>query len=987
MQKTLAKPRVWIPIVLLAAALALVLLFSIRGSADESTDEIKDFAFQTISGDTLGSSKTSLRFLFTVGKLNYARVGFVFSKTNDVPTDGGDGCRTFETTKVHTAVRANGQLIEATGGRWWVAVKMTNIPKSYFEGALYIRPFVEDGSGIRYGSVRNLSVEAAFTIPGLRSQIGAFPNSDFGTGSITTNLGNVWASPPLYPTVGQHPRVMFNESDVAGIKRALTNGNNEAAATAYRAALASPTDGDLGPAKDRDDGTHNFDQKVLADVTALALDYRLTGNLLSGYRAIYAAKNHLKTMRFDGIDEDVDRERHFGIVMYTMACVYDWCHDLLTAQDKAQIVLGVQKKCCEGKSENGDRMEIGFPPSLQTPVSGHGCEYQLLRDYLSFAIAIYDEYPGWWNYIAGRFYEQYVPVRNEFYKAGMVPQGASQYIQLRFAADLYSALLIKAATGVFPYASEENMKQVMHTVYEYELMKTPVGPDGKPTGGKMMFASGDGSLAEKKLPNYGTCSLLASHLFNDRIARAFLEDNLFSGGSFSEFSDGFFQCFPTEELICSSVPIVLENNFNRHRDLQLIVYNGGWLGQIIAHNNWSGTGKQAATLMKIGVRNAAGHEHQDAGQFQIFYKGILAGDSGVYSSYRTDHHLYYHQATIAHNSLLIYNSSHSSENKGYYSGGQRPLTEPQHLENWENGWYETGTVTGVQYENGANWYNDSKYAYIAGDITPAYDSDTVTEVNRRMLTVFDTENENVPLYFFVYDTITAKSGSYKKTFLLHTVTEPTIAGKRVTVTNGDGRLVLQNLLGGDSITKVGGKTSGSDDPAVAVRDWRNYYVRDTQIVPNRYYDDGFWGRVEISPSTGSATNRLFNVMYACDAASDPNLTATRFYSSEVEGARIGNTAAVFVKSSARRDAAFTFTTGGSGTFRYYVSGVEAGNWILKVDGVTTGVVSATEEGGFLTFTASAGTITLIPAGECNINLDDLLPEDDWDDFSFSDLTP
>ncbi|MBO4284597.1 MAG: heparinase II/III family protein [Clostridia bacterium] len=973
MQKATVKSRALLPFLVAAAvlALALVLFFSIRGSADEPTDEIEDFAFQTVQGDSLGSSSTSLRFLFTVGSLDYIRVGFVASRTNPDPTVGGAGCSVSETTDVYSAVRADGKLISAPAGRYWVVIRVDNVPNANFGDPIYIKPYVEDGSGVRYGAVRNLSVEGAFTIPTLQTEIASFTDSNFGGGSVTTDLGNMWSDPPVNPTEGQHPRVLFNYSDIAGIKTALGNNKNQAAADEYLAALAAPTDGDLGPAEDRDDGFHNYDQKVLADITALALDYQLTGNLLSGYRAVYAAKNLLKTMSFDGLDEGVDRERHFGIVMYTMACVYDWCHDLLTAADKEQIVLGVQKKCCEGKTKNGDRMEIGFPPSMQSPVTDHGCEFQLLRDYLSFAIAIYDEYPGWWDYIGGRFYQQYVPVRNEFYAAGMVPQGTSQYIQIRFAADLYSALLIEAATGAFPYASRDNMKQVMHTVYEYALMKDT-------EGGKMMFGSGDGSYAGRKLGNFGTCSLLASHLFDDSNARAYLESNLFGGVSYTKFSDGFFQCFPTEELICSSGGVTAYAN--RNQGLFPIVYNGGWLGQIIAHNGWSGKGGQAATLMKIGVRSAAGHEHQDAGQFQIFYKGILAGDSGSYATYGSDHHKYYHQATIAHNSLLIYNTSRSSTNKGYYSGGQRVLSEPQSLDNWHIADYKTGTVTGYQYQNGAGWSDKSVYAYIAGDITPAYDSDTVTDVNRRMLTVFDTGNEDVPMYFFVFDSITATSGSYKKTFLLHTVTEPEISGKKVTVTNGEGRLVLQNLLGGDSIVKRGGSGENYKVNNGSVDSYK-------QLTPNRNPDDGYWGRVEISPNTGSATNQLLNVMYVCDAANDPDLTATRFCSSEVEGARIGNTAVVFVKSSTRRGAGFTFTTGGDGTFNYYVSGVEAGEWLLTVNGVITDILSATADGGLLTFTAPAGTIGLTRSGEDSIEWYSSLPEGEWDSFGFSDLVP
>ena len=45
---------------------------------------------------------------------------------------------------------------------------------------------------------------------------------------------------------------------------------------------------------------------------------------------------------------------------------------------------------------------------------------------------------------------------------------------------------------------------------------------------------------------------------------------------------------------------------------------------------------------------------------------------------------------------------------------------------------------------------------------------------------------------------------------------------------------------------------------------------------------------------------------------------------------------------------------------YYVSGVAAGSWTVKVDGKSVGTYEATEEGGLLTFTAPAGEISISP---------------------------
>ncbi|MBP5610696.1 MAG: hypothetical protein J6X72_05105, partial [Clostridia bacterium] len=80
-----------------------------------------------------------------------------------------------------------------------------------------------------------------------------------------------------------------------------------------------------------------------------------------------------------------------------------------------------------------------------------------------------------------------------------------------------------------------------------------------------------------------------------------------------------------------------------------------------------------------------------------------------------------------------------------------------------------------------------------------------------------------------------------------------------------------------------------------------------------------------------------------------------------KGAAIGNTVAVFVTSATRRTTAFTFTGTGSGNLNYSVSGVKAGKWTVLVGTTAVATVTATEEGGFVTFTAPAGPVTLSPS--------------------------
>ena len=782
-----------------------------------------------------------------------------------------------------------------------------------------------------------------------RSRAAGFALTDFGGGNITTDLNAAaknddgsftpYAAPTKSPVAG-HPRVLFDQSAVAGIKTALTEERNGAAAVRFYEGIASMPDGQLGEAVKHEVGTYkyipnctyNYDEEQLRDIQALALDYQLTGNKVTGYRAIYAIKNYILTLKI--VDIKSDPERQYGSVMYTAACVYDWCYDLMTATDKTQIVSGIEHKILSGYIENGEKvkMEIGFPPYKQYSVAGHGCEYQLLRDYLAFAIAIYDEYPTWWEFIAGRIYQEYIAPRNYYYEGGMVTQGVSLYARVRYAPDLYSAWLLKTATGENPY-DEEGMKQVMRSIYCYEL------PNGNG------FAMGDSheTKIDGDFINYGLPAMMASYLFGDETIRAQLESR---EGCYTKFSDPDQDCFEygsvTEYLICSSTGVKAADDV--HKDIDLIFYNGGWLGQIIARNSWDKN--QAAVLMKIGVRTGGNHDHADAGQFQIYYKGMLAGDTGVYDSYNSDHEKSYHRQTIAHNCVLI-NGEGQTRRGGDEMSHRNYLTDGNTL---------TGKVTGVAYGYADPDKKTPTYAYIAGDVTPAFyakgttSSSLVSEVQRRMLVVYDTGNADAPMYFFVFDGVTAKSAC-KKTFLLHTRTEPTIEGNVVTEkTREGGKLVLQSVFGGTEIQKIGGYNN-------------NYNVNGEQIaaLPDATSrDDGFWGRVEISTGAGNKTDRMLNVMYVCDSSKNPNLPATGFSNDTVTGAVIGKTAAVFVGEIERRSTQFGFTAPGSGDLTFYVSGVKAGTWTVTAGGATK-TVNATEDGGLLVFTAPAGTeVTLTP---------------------------
>lgn len=120
--------------------------------------EIEDFCYQTLTGADVLDSYTDLRFLFSVGSLEYDAVGFVFSTSNDSVKVDTPKKNYKSVTTVYSSVIANGEPIPAPNGRLWAAVKLSDIPHASFATYIYVRPFVEDGSGTRYGETKRINV-------------------------------------------------------------------------------------------------------------------------------------------------------------------------------------------------------------------------------------------------------------------------------------------------------------------------------------------------------------------------------------------------------------------------------------------------------------------------------------------------------------------------------------------------------------------------------------------------------------------------------------------------------------------------------------------------------------------------------------------------------------------------------------------------------------------------------------------------------------
>ncbi len=768
-----------------------------------------------------------------------------------------------------------------------------------------------------------------------------FNSADFGEYTADTFISaNKYRKPTVYPEKGAHPRILFTKNTV---ERLRENIKAEESAEAYKKYLAlseSDWDGKFKPLTG--DMRENYDENKVSVIDAKALRYVLTGDKSYGYEAITAAKNAMLTIN---VPHTVgDWCRRYGYLMYVISCAYDWCYDLLTEEDKDQLVRGCVnllgmhfETCCYVSPTNKVPLEQGT-------AYGHGAEDQVLVDYLAFAIACFDEAPEIYELVGGRVLNDYPETQNFLLEGGSHWEG-SMYGSVRSAATLMSNILINKMTdGKFtPFSPKLEDAVVTLTTY--------IRPDGH------VFRIGDineNNTAYQFIWMAGDCFFAGTFYRN-----AYLKSMAYKYlNKFTKFLSAV-ACLSVVQFLAlndPSIPYTYDGELPLTRTTTYPSTN------IFARSK-NNEENAFAIYMTMPETYSSSHAHMECGSFQIFYKGALASDSGAYSSWGGPHHMGYNMQTIASNSILIYNPAlkdyvHPWRKNMIYSGGQSiengadlPTTYDKLMKHPALGQCTSLGLANVEKDG------EYLYSYMAGDMTKAYDAITADEVSRYMLG-FATNNESCPFAFMTFDRITSKDPSFKKTALIHIQQEPEMKDGCVVVTNtrrnNSGRMIVQSVSEKTEYTVIGGEG-------------KEFWVNDHNIPhgktiePNSLEEYG-WGRIEISPKAPEKTNRLLTVMYVTDAANDssPVKAAEIECSENLVGAEIFEKAVLFSKNEKllTKEASFTLES----AKECFVTGVSAGKWTVICDDTVIDTVVVAEKVNMFTFAANKkGTYKLMPA--------------------------
>ncbi len=738
-----------------------------------------------------------------------------------------------------------------------------------------------------------------------------------------------------------HPRLYVTPDDIEDVKSRMQSAEGRKILAKLEKAALPRTAAEEAAEKDRGFRYYFKMRGLTSKVQLQALDYLVNGDKAVAREAITSMLDSLKNTNF-GTKNDLSRAS--GVMLMVGGMVYDWCYDQFTPAERQAYIKEFVRIA--------GTMECHYPPKRTEPIAGHSSEWMILRDMLSCGIAIYDEYPEMYNYVVEMLFEDYFPVRNYVYKGQNYHQGTS-YITVRFSNDLISQWIFRkmGVEGIY----DPGMQYVL---YDFIYRRRPDGH---------VIPAGDVNPGNRKKPNsYDLPAMLASAYYND------------------PYLDYEYKTYkPNLEPHCLMFEL-LWRNFDLQpkspEDLPLTRYSGTPFGWMIARTGWGDDSVIAE--MKVNEQFVGNHQHLDGGSFQLYYKGLLAIDSGSYQGsaggYNSPHNKNYFKRTIAHNSLLIFDPeekfacwNYGGSDKTEYAandGGQRmPGDRWDTCRSFKDLLSESYTMGKALAHGFGPDPKVPEYSYLKGDLTKAYTA-KVKDVRRSFvfLNLKDAGDAAVPAALIVYDHIEASNPDFQKYWLLHSVEEPELAEDEFTVTRcneyGDEGMLKNTVLLPETakMEKVGGR--GREfwvfNQKTGETEGGTNYPNDATTRPDPTNERGEW-RLEIKPAKGSAVDNFLNVMQVADAGNEDWNTAVRVDAEKVVGTAIADRVVMFSRDAKTLGETFEFSVlNTSAEYKVLLTDLAEGRWKVYRDRKLVGRFDVDAGSGTLYFKAKGGSYTI-----------------------------
>jgi len=746
----------------------------------------------------------------------------------------------------------------------------------------------------------------------------------------------------------ERPRLLVRKSDLPRIRENLNHPQNKAV---YEK-LLDYANQSLG-----DPETNSYNERILSVCLSRAFLYLINGDKEMGRSAAERAAIYMKKSGENVGRTGTDVSRSGGYTIMVLSCVYDWCYDLLTEEEKEMFINGAMDILMVSEYP----YPMIFPEGEIAGLNGHEDENLFLRDNLAFSIAVYDEDPFIYNHTMGILTERYFPVRNIIHPSGYMPNG-QDYGCYRASMDSFCYAMLEKI-GAKGLLTDAIFKLPYQNIY-----------DNRGDGVRMADGDGagnNGGFGVRGLSN-NQFFFFGANMSKDPYIKGYYYHGSESDDYTSNWQNDIHYAF---YLIFNDVDVEIGD----YTELPLTKYYSYPATAMMARTGWDmgPDSNDVVCFMKTPELYVGGHHHYDAGNFQLYYKGILAMDSGVYESdgyigadgkavarslYGSLHDVRYHKATVAHNCMMVYDPEEASENKfGTADGGQRNIRGDYagitYASDITSDEFKIGETIGYDY--GPDMH-EPEYTYLESNLKPAY-SDKVSAYTRAFM-FLNLDDEETPGALIVYDRIKSSNKNFKKSWLLHSMEEPE-TGENVTVirrTEGDynGRLINNTLLPESvNIKKVGGP--GEEYLA----DGTNWYV----FKEDKWNEGGNW-RVEISPSKASEQDYFLNVLQVGEN-DEENIPF------EVSYKEIGNYIGVYIKDKVvfmKKDAGVSYKdiivkAEGEVELSYIIANLKEGRWTaFDKSGKKVASELVCGENGVFYFKAQAGEYIVKWSYENNI---------------------
>ncbi len=662
-------------------------------------------------------------------------------------------------------------------GRYWLIAE-TSISKEGYDKIRKLNKFASPRADVAVGSQfkpklcifvpwskpeRYVSKLSKFTFDGTPQKIKLFLPPHVTLKKLYVAPYTPPAIPPAVlawkPTVklpADRPRLLMTSKTLPQIRKNLTVGENAPVWQSIQRAAARPLKITVP------DEWMRYVHRVNRPLVQKAFVALINDDKALAREVIELTDKYLHMVEFGNM---LDVTRELGATLHSAAYVYDWCYKYMTPEERTRISKRMM--------EMADDMECGWPPFLQSIINGHGNEHQMTRDLFSVAVAIHDENPLPYQIIAYRMTQELTPAHTYEYASGRHNQGMS-YGMSRFSCDMMGAWNAKRTWDFDLFG--DTLKKVP---YMWMYMRLPNGE---------MMRDGDDFVAYQQRGKYW------GNLHTFFLCYTYNNDPILKGETYR---------MGNPALIGLQFLIFNDPNVKAQADrssLPLTFMAKDPYPALIARTGWDfGEKANEAIVFHTGSGlNSHNHQHLNSGDFQIWYRGIVAADLGSYFYYGTPYDMQFNKQSVSHNVMLIKDPADPKDN-----GGQRyPSYSPSRMADMEK--------TRVGYTRAAGFGPNAKlplYSYMKTDLAKAYPDGKLDYYERTFITLNNSDNE-APMTVLVADRISANP-KFKKYWQLNSFTAPKkVEGAfEILSLNGEGKLTLTPVYPAVNHEILSGKAS------------------------------------------------------------------------------------------------------------------------------------------------------------------------------------